>query len=444
MLLNALNVMGNCRFLRQKKQVQINGEWVDTRSFRYLPLCDESHSIVSIRGGVKNHIYNVILVSGENAQIETSNTGSGSIEIAPTAIISGITGGKASEIPIADAVQIYNCKIKSLQLTYTKKLKIYCSSLLDGEHIPNYSWGGNFGGSHFSEIYLEPSAVSNLTTMQYMFSFCSNLTSLDVSNWNTANVTSMDSMFDHCINLTSLDVSNWDTPNVTDMTMMFANCSGLTSLDASNWDISKIRSMYGIFYECSKLQSINVSNWDTSNCTSMWSMFAGCSSLKSLDVSNFRFSWGNLIDGMFAGCSSLKSLNVSGWGTIPGSSLEGMFDGCSSLESLDLSSWDTSEIMFMDYMFQGCSSLVSLDLSSWDTSNVKNMDGIFQGCSSLVSLNISGWDMSKVSELYTEYMFKDCSSLETIIMIGCAQKTIDKIKKTLSWDNMLNQVTIIT
>ena len=445
MLLNALNVMGNCRFLRQKKQVKINGEWVDTRSFRYLPLCDESHSIVSIRGGLKNHIYSVGLVGSENAQIETSNTGSGSIEIAPTAIISGVADSDTSiGRPITDAVQIYNCKIKSLQLTNTKKLKIYCSSLLDGEHIPNYGYGGNFGGSHFSEIYLEPSAVSNLTTMQYMFSSCGNLTSLDVSNWNTANVTSMDSMFVGCGNLTSLDVSNWNTSNVTDMTQMFYECSGLTSLDLSNWDISKIRSMYGIFAGCSKLKSINVSNWDTSNCTSMWSMFQDCSSLTSLDVSNFRFSWGNVIDGMFAGCSSLKSLNVSGWGTIPCSSLEGMFYGCSSLVSLDLSSWDTSEVMFMDYMFQGCSSLVSLDLSSWDTSNVKNMDGIFQGCSSLVSLNISGWDMSKVSELYTEYMFKDCSSLETIIMIGCAQKTIDKIKKTLSWDNMLNQVTIIT
>ena len=129
MLLNALNVMGNCRFLRQKKQVKINGEWVDTRSLRYLPLCDENHSIVSIRGGLTNHIYSVLLVGGENAQIETSNTGSGSIEIAPTAIISGITGGKASEIPIADAVQLYNCKIKSLQFTNAKKLKIFSFKL---------------------------------------------------------------------------------------------------------------------------------------------------------------------------------------------------------------------------------------------------------------------------------------------------------------------------
>ena len=32
--------MANCKFLRQKKQVKINGEWVDTRSYRYLPYCD--------------------------------------------------------------------------------------------------------------------------------------------------------------------------------------------------------------------------------------------------------------------------------------------------------------------------------------------------------------------------------------------------------------------
>ena len=391
MLLNALNVMGNCRFLRQKKQVQINGEWVDTRSFRYLPLCDESHSIVSIRGGLTNHIYNVGLVGGENAQIETSNTGSGSIEIAPTAIISGVADSDTSiGRPITDAVQIYNCKIKSLQLTNTKKLKIYCSSLLDGEHIPNYSYGGNFGGSNFSEIYLEPSAVSNLTTMEYMFSSCGKLTSLDVSNWNTA--------------------------NVTDMRYMFNDCSGLTSLDVSNWNTSKISEMYSIFAGCSKLQAINVSNWDTSNCINMTAMFMNCSSLKSLDVSNFTISWGTAITYMFKNCSSLKSLNVSGWDITNTSNIYGMFDGCSSLESLDLKTWDTSNIIGMYYIFRNCSSLVSLDLSGWDTSKVYDMDDMFQGC----------------------------SSLKNVYMRNCSQKTIDSIKAQLKRDGILNQVTIIT
>ena len=50
-----------------------------------------------------------------------------------------------------------------------------------------------------------------------MFSNCENLTSLDVSNFNTQNVTDMSAMFNECSNLTSLDVSKFDTKNITDM-----------------------------------------------------------------------------------------------------------------------------------------------------------------------------------------------------------------------------------
>ena len=50
-----------------------------------------------------------------------------------------------------------------------------------------------------------------------MFSECSNLTNLDVSNFNTSNVTSMSEMFSGCSNLTNLDVSNFNTSNVTNM-----------------------------------------------------------------------------------------------------------------------------------------------------------------------------------------------------------------------------------
>ena len=46
--------MANCKFLRQKKQVKINGEWVDTRSYRYLPYCDGGTPGVRVRGGTPN------------------------------------------------------------------------------------------------------------------------------------------------------------------------------------------------------------------------------------------------------------------------------------------------------------------------------------------------------------------------------------------------------
>ena len=46
--------MDKCKFLRQKKQVQINGEWVDTRSYRYIPYCDGGTPCVIVKGGIPN------------------------------------------------------------------------------------------------------------------------------------------------------------------------------------------------------------------------------------------------------------------------------------------------------------------------------------------------------------------------------------------------------
>ena len=81
--------------------------------------------------------------------------------------------------------------------------------------------------------------TSNVTDMNNMFYSCTNLTSLNVSNFNTSNVTNMSYMFDGCQKLTSLDVSNFNTSNVTNMSYMFYYSDKLTSLDLSSFDTSK-------------------------------------------------------------------------------------------------------------------------------------------------------------------------------------------------------------
>ena len=63
-----------------------------------------------------------------------------------------------------------------------------------------------------------------------MFYGCIGLTSLDLSNFNTANVTNMGTMFRYCSGLTDLDLSNFNTANVTDMYSMFSDCTALTTL----------------------------------------------------------------------------------------------------------------------------------------------------------------------------------------------------------------------
>ena len=92
-----------------------------------------------------------------------------------------------------------------------------------------------------------------------MFSGCSKLTSLDLSNFNTSNVTDMGNMFSGCSGLTSLDLSNFNTSNVTDMRYMFEYCSGLTSLDLSSFNTSNVTDMKYMFYGCSALETLDYS-----------------------------------------------------------------------------------------------------------------------------------------------------------------------------------------
>ena len=70
-------------------------------------------------------------------------------------------------------------------------------------------------GKYFIKIILK----QPLTNLNYMFSSCSSLTSLNLSNFNTDNVYNMSHMFSFCSSLTSLNLSNFNTNN-TDMSYM--------------------------------------------------------------------------------------------------------------------------------------------------------------------------------------------------------------------------------
>ena len=217
------------------------------------------------------------------------------------------------------------------------------------------------------------------------------------------------SMFSGMSNITSLDLSNFDTSMVTDMSYMFNDMSSLTSLDLSNFDTSKVVYMDGMFNDMSSLTSF--SNFDTSDAAYMGNMFRGMSSLTSLKVSHSsRFF--TKMDGIFAGMSSLTSLDLSDFDTSSATNMTFMFYGMSSLTSLDLSNFDTSRVEYMDGMFYGMSSLTSLDLSNFDTSRVEDMTGMFRDMSSLTSLNLSNFDTSRVKDM--RMMFYEVHSLTSL------------------------------
>ena len=266
--------------------------------------------------------------------------------------------------------------------------------------------------SNITSIDLSNFDTSKVDNMGFMLSGCSKLTSLDLSNFNTSNVKYMGGMFCNCSKLTTIDVSKFDTSKVTDMTQMFFGCSKLTSLDVSNFDTSKVTEMQQTFDTCSSLTSLDVTNFNTSNATDMKGMFSDCSKLTSLDVTNFDTSKVTDMFFMFKGCSNLISLDVSKFDTSKVEDMRGMFGDCSKLTTINVSKFNTSKVTNMDLMFSGCSNVTSLDVSKFDTSKVTNMGRMFNGCNNLTTLDLSSFDTSNVTDM--DAMFSQCYKLNTL------------------------------
>ena len=87
----------------------------------------------------------------------------------------------------------------------------------------------------------------------------------------------MDGMFSRCSSLKELNISNFNTINVTDMGYMFSGCSSLKELNLSNFNINNVTDMGGMFYRCSSLKELNLPNFNINNLTNMRGMFFGYS-----------------------------------------------------------------------------------------------------------------------------------------------------------------------
>ena len=163
--------------------------------------------------------------------------------------------------------------------------------------------------------YMESSALApiipiNATSCFKMFEACRNLTTLDLSRFNTKNVVDMGSMFFECENLMSLNVSNFNTSKVNDMGYMFNGCKALTQLDLSNFYTSKVTNMSYMFEYCTKLIQLDLSNFDISNVTDMHGMFYNCAKLAIIYVSDkWNVNKVTISDNMFSRCNSLINFN---------------------------------------------------------------------------------------------------------------------------------------
>ena len=117
---------------------------------------------------------------------------------------------------------------------------------------------------------------------------------------------------------------------------MFISCSEITELDLSNFNTSKAKDMRSMFNGCIKLNSLNLLNFDTSKVSNFNSMFSGCSKLISLNLSNFNTSEAKDMGDMFNGCIKLNSLYLTNFNLLNGNNINNLFFECSNLKFIDL------------------------------------------------------------------------------------------------------------
>ena len=137
-------------------------------------------------------------------------------------------------------------------------LVVFEASFANARPTSCYAWFKNF--KNLTQIEgIENLNTENVTSMAKMFSFCQELSELDVTHFNTANVKNMSHMFYFCSGLTSLDVTHFNTANVTDMNNMFSN-SNLAELDLTHFNTANVTDMRNMFAFCQNLTTIYVSD----------------------------------------------------------------------------------------------------------------------------------------------------------------------------------------
>ena len=116
-------------------------------------------------------------------------------------------------------------------------------------------------------------------------------------------------MFYNCYNLSSLNLSQFNTGNVEKMNEMFYNCHELNSLDLSAFNTAKVNNMYRMFYYCF-VRTIDLSSFNTANVENMDEMFAGASLVVNIYTSeSFKTDKLTTSKYMFYLCTKLPNFN---------------------------------------------------------------------------------------------------------------------------------------
>lgn len=243
--------------------------------------------------------------------------------------------------------------------------------------------------------------------------FANNTALADISGiagWDSSHVINMYGLFTNARSLTEgLSLRNWDTSGVQDMRYMFSGCTSVLFIDVSNWDTGKVLSMAGMFQVGDNWKGngqlteiIGLGDLDVSNVMDMTSMFYGAGQMTTYDIGRWNVSKVESMNHMFADNFKLRSLDLSDWDVSSLKTVYNMFNDNTNLKTIgDVSHWKTASLVDAGCWLNNASSFAGdnygiLDLSGWNTENLKSAGEMFFN-TRIHTIDLSGWSFDSVT-----------------------------------------------
>lgn len=248
--------------------------------------------------------------------------------------------------PISDSFAIYSSDDNSLNF-YNRAGIPNVGDTFNGRSVTAI-WTGisNMGESHpWTTSYA--SLVTNVDFVDKIqpdstyswFKNMTNLTSVShTENLDVSRVERMESMFDSCSNLETIDVTNWDISNVWDFDRMFLLCTKLKTIVGLNtWNNSIDVSLDRFIGDCEVLTNVDLSGFN-GNATDLTRTFSGAIMLETIDVSNLHTTGCIDFERTFSNCQSITELNIQHFDTSSAVNMSGMFAQTLRLKKIVLGS----------------------------------------------------------------------------------------------------------
>ena len=220
-----------------------------------------------------------------------------------TLIDARIDGTVEGEIDVASGVWNFNADPNYGVPSPITSLVVYSSVLSEEDRILNRNSVATNTGAGID--------FAGTTNMDAWFQHRTDLKKLHCEHFDTSLVTSFENFANGCSNLTTLNVSIWNTANVTTFALFIFN-TGLTTLDVSGWNTAKVTSFSNFARSSRNLTTLDVSGWNTAKVTSFSNFANGCWALTTLDVSNWNTSLVSTFYRFAIVCSNLTTITTEG------------------------------------------------------------------------------------------------------------------------------------